>query len=117
MVVPPEQTVVAVADVVTLGNAFTVINLVDVFVQPVKVFVPVTVYVVVVVGDTLIDVPVNEPGIHTYELAPFAVIVVNVPAHILVAVAVVETEGNAFTVTRFEATLAVLVHPFVVCVT
>jgi hypothetical protein len=48
---------------VTAGEAFTVMRRVDVLVQPL-ISVPVTVYVVVVVGDTVTAVPVNDPGIH-----------------------------------------------------
>jgi hypothetical protein len=47
----------------TVGNAFTVMVRVAVFTQPFA-LVPVTVYVVVVAGDTLTDVPLNDPGIH-----------------------------------------------------
>jgi hypothetical protein len=53
----PEQTVVAVADVFTVGFGSTVTQKVAVDVQPVDEFVPLTVYVVVVVGETVIDEP------------------------------------------------------------
>jgi len=58
----PAQIVAFVTVVPTVGNGFTVIVLIAVFVQPVVVFVPVTVYVVVVAGDTLTVVPLNPPG-------------------------------------------------------
>jgi len=52
----------AVVVVVTDGKGLTVIVLVAVLLQP-AVLVPVTVYVVVLEGLTVTDVPVNEPGI------------------------------------------------------
>jgi|LakMenEpi03Aug12_release.lakeMendotaPanAssembly.Ray.scaffolds.fasta_scaffold3093851_1 hypothetical protein len=51
------------AAAVTVGDALTVMRRVDVLVHPLA-FVPVTVYVVVVVGDTVTEVPVSDPGIH-----------------------------------------------------
>ena len=47
---------------VTVGDAFTLTVTVAVFAQPVTA-VPVTVYVVVVAGDTVTGEPGNEPGI------------------------------------------------------
>jgi hypothetical protein len=47
----------------TVGNAFTVIVRVAVFTHPFA-LVPVTVYVVVTDGVTLMEVPLNDPGIH-----------------------------------------------------
>jgi hypothetical protein len=58
----PAQIVGFDAVVVTVGNALTVMVRVAVFVQPAA-DIPVTVYVVVVVGDTVADVPVKLPGI------------------------------------------------------
>lgn len=58
----PEQIVVFDAVVVTVGVVLTVINCVVVLVQPLAA-VPVTVYVVVVVGETVTGLPVNDPGI------------------------------------------------------
>jgi hypothetical protein len=52
--------------------------------QPVA-LVPVTVYVVVVTGDTTTDAPVIPPGIHEYVPEPLAVNVVGEPAQIVVA--------------------------------
>jgi len=60
----PLQIVAFVTVVPTVGNGFTVIVLIAVLVQPVAVVVPVTVYVVVVAGDTVTDVPLNPPGFH-----------------------------------------------------
>ena len=59
----PLQIVGFEATAETFGNGFTVTATIAVFVQPVVVFVPVTVYVVVAVGETVTDVPLNEPGI------------------------------------------------------
>ena len=88
----------------TTGNGFTVIILVDVFVQPCA-FVPVTVYVVVEVGETVTEPPVKFPGIQVYVAAPLAVIVVLAPIQIDVAVAVVVTTGDGLTVTVAVAVL------------
>ncbi len=60
----PAQRVADVTVVPTDGCGLTVINRVEVFVQPVAVLVPVTVYVVVAAGDTLTVVPLNAPGFH-----------------------------------------------------
>ena len=46
---------------VTVGDGLTVISCVVVDEQP---EVPVTVYVVVVVGETTTEVPLSDPGIH-----------------------------------------------------
>lgn len=103
----PEQIVVLEAVAVTVGEAFTVISLVEVAEQPFA-SVPVTVYVVVVVGETVTDVPVNDPGIHVYVDAPEAVIVVELPEQSVVLVAVVATVGSGFTV---MVRVPVPVHP------
>lgn len=62
----PAQIVTEVGETVTLGEAFTVIVDVAVFVQPLAV--PVTVYVVVVVGEAVTVAPVvvfnPVPGDH-----------------------------------------------------
>lgn len=58
----PEQIDELVDVVVTVGDGFTVIVRVEVAVQPAA-LVPVTVYVVVVVGETVTGEPVNDPGI------------------------------------------------------
>ena len=83
---------------VTVGNGFTVIVTVDVLLQPLA-FVPVTVYVVVVEGDTETDDPVSEPGIHMYVVAPEAVSVVVVPLQIVLDDADAVTVGVMITVT------------------
>jgi hypothetical protein len=61
LVLPPAQMVALVTVVPTLGNAFTVMSRVAVALHPLAP-VPVTVYVVVLAGDTLMVVPVNDPG-------------------------------------------------------
>jgi hypothetical protein len=58
----PVQMLVLEAEMVTVGEGFTVMVRVAVFVHPLA-EVPVTVYVVVVVGETVTVVPVSEPGI------------------------------------------------------
>ena len=59
----PAQMVVAVGVTVSEGNALTVIATVPLSVQPFA-SVPVTVYVVLAVGETVTVVPVSDPGIH-----------------------------------------------------
>ena len=103
----PAQMVAFVTVVPTLGVLFTVINRVAVFTQPFA-LVPVTVYVVVVTGDTFIVVPVKPPGCQIYDTAPVPVIDVVEPEQIVEFVTVVPTVGNELTViTR----VAVAVHP------
>lgn len=92
---------------VTLGRAFTVMSCVLVAVHP-DADVPVTVYVVVAAGFTVTEVPVNDPGIHTYVLAPEPVRVVGLPAQTVVDDAVEVTTGLLFTTT---VTVEVPVHP------
>jgi len=81
---------------------------VAVLVQPVAVNVPVTVYVVVAKGDTVIDAPLNEPGIHVYEFAPVPVMVTDNPRQIAVADVVVPVVGNGLTVIVL---VAVVIQP------
>ena len=65
MVVEPPHGIVELVTVVpTEGAANTVIKRVAEFVQPFA-FVPITVYVVVVTGLTLTEVPLNPPGFQT----------------------------------------------------
>ncbi len=58
----PAQTALAVEFAVTVGNGLTVTVTFAVLVQPAP-LVPVTVYVVVEVGETETVVPLNDPGI------------------------------------------------------
>jgi hypothetical protein len=71
--------------------------------------VPVTVYVVVVVGETVTGDPLSDPGIHVYVVAPLAVMVAELPAQIVAVDVVVVTVGVGFTVIVL---VAVPVHPF-----
>jgi len=80
---------------------------VAVFWQPFA-LVPVTTYVVVVVGETVTVVPVSDPGIHVYVVPPAAVIVVLAPAQIVAPVVVVVMFGNGLTV---MIRVAVFVQP------
>jgi hypothetical protein len=83
-----------------------VIETVLVAVQPLAP-VPVTVYIVLVDGDTM--APLDKlPGVIVYVLAPVAVSVVLLPAHIVVADAVRFTVGFGSTVI---ATVLVAVQP------
>ena len=95
------------AVVVTVGVGLTVMVRVEVFVQPFAA-VPVTVYVVEEVGETVTEAPVKLPGIQLYVDAPLAVKVVEFPAQIVVLEAVVVTVGNALTV---MVRVAVFVQP------
>jgi hypothetical protein len=92
---------------VTVGDVLTVITRVEVAEHPLA-SVPVTVYVLVVVGETVTDDPVRDPGIHVYVDAPEAVIVVELPEQSVVLVAVVATVGSGFTV---MVRVPVPVHP------
>ena len=60
--------------------------------------VPVTVYVVVAVGDTICVAPAPSPLFQEYVAAPELVIVVELPAQIVVE-PVANTIGNGVTVT------------------
>lgn len=86
---------------------------VAVLVQPVAVVVPVTVYVVVETGETVIEAPLKPPGFHVYVFAPVPVMVVEAPAQIVARVTVVPTVGSGFTV---MVRVAVLVQPVAVVV-
>jgi hypothetical protein len=90
----------------TDGNGFTVTLTVAVPVHP-AVLVPVTVYVVVEVGDTVLLEPLPKPPDQLYVLAPLAVNVEVCPLHIDVGLADAVTVGNGFTVTL---TVVVAVH-------
>lgn len=104
------QTVVDTGIEVILnnGDALTVTVLVAVLVQPFD-DVPVTVYVVVVVGVNAI--PFVMPPDHAYVLAPLAVKVTGKPEHTVgvVGLDVIDKDGKAFTVTIF---VAVFTQPF-----
>lgn len=103
----PEQIVAPDVVVVTVGEGFTVMMRVAVAVQPADV--PVTVYVVVPVGETVTVAPVSDPGIQVYVVAPEAVIDVELPEQIVALVVVVVTVGVGLTLI---VRVAVFVQPF-----
>jgi len=109
-VLAPLHIVAGLAVAVTVGNGFTVILTVAVPVHPSAV-VPVTEYVVVEFGVTVLLPPVPNPPDQLYVFAPLAVITEVCPLHIAAGLAVALTVGNGFTVTL---TVAVPVHPAVV---
>lgn len=76
--------------------------------QPVAA-VPVTVYVVVVPGETVTGVPGNDPGIQLYVDAPVAVNVAELPEQIVVVDVDAVTVGRGLTVI---VRVAVPVQPF-----
>jgi len=95
---------VGVAVAVITGLGFTVKVTVELPVHPEVV--PVTVYVVVFAGETVVCVPINEPGIQTKEVPAtllFAANVDDAPLQIVDGVAVDETTGIGFTVTETVA--------------
>ena len=91
-----------------MGKGLTVTVTFAVLVQPFP-SVPVTVYVVVVVGLTKTEVPESNPGIHEYVTAPPPVKEVEVPAQIVGFDATAFTVGKGFTVTLLVPTF---IHPF-----
>ena len=93
---------------VTVGFAFTVTVVAAVLVHPFP-SVPVTVYTVVEVGDTVFGLPVPKPPLQLYEVAPPAVSVEEAPLQIVEGDALNVAVGFAFTVT---VAVAVLVQPF-----
>ena len=105
----PEQ-MVDVPVAVTVGVGLTVIVTDAVFVHPAVV--PVTVYVVVDVGDTEAVAEVPAPLFQEYVVAPDAEIDVGCPAQ-MVAVPVAATVGNGLTVTVIGADAAEHPDPFV----
>jgi hypothetical protein len=108
----PEQIVDGLAVAETVGVGLTVTVTRPVLEQPVDV--PVTVYVVVVTGETVTVVPLNEPGIHEYVVAPLPVNEDELPEQIVDGLAVAVTVGVGFTVT---VTRPVLEQPVEVPVT
>jgi len=103
----PEHIVDGDAEAVTVGVGLTVTVTDFVPVQP-SVLVPVTVYVVVLVGETVLELPVPRPPDQLYVLAPPAVKTELAPEHIVDGLAVAVTVGVGLTVT---VTIAVLVQP------
>jgi hypothetical protein len=105
----PLHIAAGLAVAVTVGNGFTVTLTVAVPVHP-SALVPVTVYVVVALGVTVLLAPVPNPPDQLYVFAPLAVNSELDPLHIAVGLADADTVGNGFTVT---VTVAVPVHPAV----
>jgi hypothetical protein len=107
----PLQIVAGAAVTVILGKGFTVIVFVVDDVHPFA-FVAVIVYVVVAVGETVTEEPVNEPGIHEYVfVVTLAVMVALPPAQIVVVVHPIVKLGKVFTVIVL---VEVAEHPAVV---
>jgi hypothetical protein len=96
-VLPPTQIAEFAELAVTVGNGLTVTPTVAVFTQPLA-LVPVTVYVVLVVGDTVTDEPDRLPGFHTYVEAPLALNEVLPPTQIAEFVELAVTVGDGLTV-------------------
>lgn len=95
LTVPLVQVVFGFELAVTLGNWFTTTStVVAVDVQPVNVLVPVTVYVALAVGDTVVVLPVDVV-LHVYVSAPFVVKVTGLPAQVVAFDA--DTVGKVFT--------------------
>jgi hypothetical protein len=94
--VDPAQTAGGLEVAVSVGVEVTVRTTVTEFVQ--LPLLPVTVYVVVVAGETETDDPLKEPGIHVYVVAPEAVNVDELPEQIPVGFAEAVTVGVGLTV-------------------
>ena len=78
-------------------HELTIIVCVAVLVHPAA-LVPVTVYVVVITGETVTDVPLSAPGCQVYVEALLPVSVVDEPEQMEVEVAEIVTFGKALTV-------------------
>ena len=92
----------------TVGKGLTPTATAAVLEQPL-ISIPVTMYIVEVVGETLTEGPVKSPGCQRYALAPVADKVAEAPMQIAVADVVATTVGKARTPTD---TVAVFVQPF-----
>jgi hypothetical protein len=89
------QTGFGEAPVVSVGSGFTIRLTVCVLVQfPLA---PVTVYIVVVVGETTTLLPVSAPGFQVYDPAPVAVSVELPPIQIAVGDALAVMVGSGVT--------------------
>jgi hypothetical protein len=109
----PEQIFVLLAKISTAGCVSTVSVTDCVAVHPLT-LVPVTVYVVVVVGETETLAPPKLPGIHVYMFPPVALRVAELPWQSEVFGVLIATGGAEFTVT---VTVDVLLQPFSVPLT
>jgi hypothetical protein len=90
------QMAVGLAATVIVGFGLTVTSTVLVPAQPPVL--PVTVYVVVIVGVTVTGLPPSEPGIHKYDVAPVPVSTAEAPLHIVAGEADAPTVGTGTTV-------------------
>jgi hypothetical protein len=97
----PEQMVVGPL-ICTFGRAFTVTADVAVAVQ-LAALVTVTVYVVLVIGETVFVAPLPNPLLQAYVPPPVAVSVCDAPSQILAVVGLTAAVGLAFTVTNRDA--------------
>jgi hypothetical protein len=109
VVLAPEQIDAGEALGLSVGVGVTVTVLTSVFVQ--TPLLPVTVYVIVELGLTVMMLPVSPDGVHVYELAPLAVNVVLLPEQMVVLPAIA-TVGLVVTVTVTVLTTGQL-PPFV----
>jgi hypothetical protein len=100
------QTAVGEAAAVIVGLPLIINCTVEVELQPVVV--PVTVYTVVLVGETTAALPVNALGFHVYEVAPFAVRVALKPIHTAVGDTAELTVGFGTTI---KVIVLVPTHP------
>jgi len=94
----PVQIAAGEAEAPTTGEGLSATVTVEVPLHPAA-DTPVTVYIVVVPGQTLTVVPVRLPGIHVYVEAPAAVRFVHCPLQTEPGAALAETEGLGLTVT------------------
>src|SRR6266487_991252 len=97
----PAHTEVADAVIVMFGESVTVI-VCDAVPEQFDPLLPVTLYVVVEVGDTVM-LAVVAPVLHLKVLAPLAVSVTELPAHTDVAEAVIVIVGESVTVIVCDA--------------
>ena len=106
MRVLPAQIEVVELEALTVGIGTTIRPMVDEVVH--EPLLPITVYVVLVAGDTTTLLPVNAPGFHVYVDAPLAVRVALLPTQIDGDEEAGTTVGTGLTVTL---TVCVVVHP------
>jgi hypothetical protein len=90
------QTAVGEAAAVIVGLPLIINCTVELELQPAEA--PLTVYTVVLVGDTTAELPLSTPGFHVYEVAPVAVKVELNPIHTAVGEAAGTTVGKGTTI-------------------
>jgi len=108
--VDPLHMIAPEAEAVTCGTLLTVMRTLAAFVmvQPVRVLVPLTVYVAEAVA--VKETPLTTDGNHVYVSAPFPDNVTVFPAQTTIALADAETTGRGFTVKDIVAGV-LLVQP------